>query len=107
MTPSRSPLKRTATLLRRAPLRKQSPKHRRWLREYREAREEALLEATYRCQARLAGCLHFGTETHHRKGRVGQDANARLLVACSACHARAHAHPEEAYALGLSERRVS
>jgi hypothetical protein len=75
-------------------------------RVYRK-RRPVFLEANPWCG--FPGCLAAAAEVHHRKGRVG----ALLLDErfwtglCHHHHQHVTEHPSEAYALGMSERRVS
>lgn len=81
-----------------------SKKRARELNAYRTLRV-SFLEANPLCELE---CGAAASEVHHKRGRVGV-----LLLSvehwaalCSPCHRHITEHPAEAYALGISERRV-
>lgn len=110
MPPRTKPLRQT-TELRRSPLQRSSVlssvsyKRQKDNGAYRKLRRE-FLEARPWCE--YPDCVAPATDVHHRKGRVG----ALLLdvthwsAMCRTHHAHITVNPAEAYALGLSERRV-
>lgn len=100
------PLRRTVELMRYKRINIMSRKQRARLERYFEVKTDALLAADYRCQAKLDGCSYWAAEVHHMRGRVGADLFRTLLAICRQCHRYLTLHPEEAYALGLSKRRV-
>jgi hypothetical protein len=77
--------------------------------EYAKARDVVRERAGYRCEARLLGCTHFGTEVHHVAGRVGPDVNApeQLLSLCGTCHRAIHANPKRSYDAGFMASRLA
>lgn len=93
---------------RRRPIRPVSPRKRKWLREYAEARVTVLSRAEGFCEAWLVGCETKAVDVHHLKGRVGPDANLpeNLRALCRNCHERIHRNPNDAYRVGLMIRRV-
>jgi len=70
-----------------------------------EIRERVVLRDTQVCRYCLAG---WQLEIHHRQGRGGDNPNrlSNLLTLCSSCHKWVTEHPEMAYQLGLSVKRV-
>lgn len=57
------------------------------------------------CEALIRGVCSGGptTDRHHVRGR----AHPETVDLCHACHMWLHAHPEQAYALGLLKKRNS
>lgn len=88
-------------------MRRNTPKRAKQEREYAKLRRQ-FLDANPWCQYPLE-CGEPATEVHHRKGRVG----ALLLnmlhwsALCHDHHRYVTEHPQHAYELGISERRVS
>lgn len=75
-----------------------SPKQRVALRE----------RAEHMCEVRRPGCLHYGTNAHHRKNvsQGGTDELSNLLLVCGSgttgCHGWITEHPGEAKRMGWS-----
>lgn len=89
----------------RTPINPVSDRQRDFLDDYHAKREVALEEVDNRCQAQLYGCMVVATETHHKAGRLGEDANTQLLPVCRSCHQQITEHKVNDYELGLSIRR--
>jgi len=61
------------------------------------------------CQIKHDGCTFTATETHHKKGRIGDrllDVSTFLSV-CASCHKHCEIHPEWAKENGFSEDRTN
>ena len=80
-----------------------SKRHRAYLAEYKQARDEVKNRANLRCEIRVwdicEGRVH---QIHHklRRSQGGTNDLDNLLAACNSCHQYAHDHPVEAYAKG-------
>lgn len=70
-----------------------------------EIREKVILRDAHICRYCFAG---WNLEVHHRQGRGGDNPNrlSNLISLCSACHKWCTEHPEMAYKLGLSVKRI-
>lgn len=102
-------LSRHAGLDRKARLRTRSVKKSRRDREYTRLRKSFLSLHPF-CQIGWDwDCTGWATEVHHARGRVGADLAdvSRFVAACRHCHRLATEHPAEAYARGVSERRIA
>lgn len=103
--PRRTPLRSTSPLERRTPLRVVGKKVRRDRHEMKatrpivEARSGGICEAPFFPHV----CTSVATEMHHRKRRSqgGDNSPENIAHLCSNAHARVHAFPAEAYAVGL------
>lgn len=75
-------------------------------REYRKLRDEWMSEHQL-CEW-PEGCNAAATDCHHRAGREGWRLldSSRWSALCRPHHMRATTEPAEAYALGISERRI-
>lgn len=60
------------------------------------------------CEVGADGCEGRAVHRHHKRGRVGPDADDRdhTLDVCAACHRHIHAHPTLSYERGWLERRT-
>lgn len=77
-------------------------------KEWRHVRRERAESVAYVCEAALLGvCDGYGVHGHHvvRDRSLNTFENCRWL--CSSCHRWVHAHPAQAYTLGLLERSAS
>lgn len=102
-------MKRSGPLRRKTPLRSTSSLKRSALkggRIPRRARPDEPLSTW--CEARTDVCEGRAVHRHHKRGRVGVDADARehTIDVCDACHRHIHAHPTESYQRGWMERRT-
>lgn len=102
--------------MRRSPLKRRTPLRRRGESRddamWRNVRDRRLELDGYECQAPargLAGECFGRLEVHHvlPRGRGGKDTLRNTITVCLACHARIHAHPEAAYAVGLLARSAT
>jgi hypothetical protein len=93
--------------VKRSPIRRVSPQRAAEQRIYTKRRRVFLAERE-RCEWPL-GCEQAATEVHHRRGRVGALylAVEHWSALCHDHHTHCTQNPAEAYALGISERRVS
>ena len=71
---------------------------------YRKAQRTLMERSQGMCEARIAAvCTGRYEHAHHirRRSQGGSDTAENLLACCEECHARIHANPTEAQALGL------
>lgn len=87
-----------------------SKRHRAYLAEYKQARDEVKNRASLRCEIRVwdicEGRVH---QIHHRlrRSQGGSNDVDNLLAACNSCHAYCHDNPTESYAKGWLIRSES
>ena len=99
----RTPLARTARLIRRTPLARVGRKRKANAAEWWQARRWCLDRAQGRCEV----CGNKATEAHHilRRSQGGTNDPSNLLAVCHACHARIHAQPQWAFERGYLRSR--
>lgn len=103
----RAPLQAKTALVGSTPLSRSSRLTRTAIARWRPQRSLEEVHArrvvTARALGRCEGCGAVGpTEWSHRisRGRGGPWCATNGLALCTRCHSHAHAHPDEAYALG-------
>lgn len=104
----KTPLRASASLSTRTPVKAVSDKRRRRDQAYEGARQAALSRAGGRCEIiALPSCIQRGEQVHHVAGRGGRDPHrlSNLLVTCHVCHTFVHENPALSYEKGWMARR--
>ncbi len=101
MIQRRTPLKRSASPLKRTPLRRVSKKLAKGLRAYSKLRRDFLVDHP-NCEITRDGCTHQSTQVHHGAGR-GTNLNeiGTWFAICGNCHLWLHANARTARLLGF------
>lgn len=103
-----SPLKRTADLKQRTPIRRVSARRRKRDAVYPERRRQVYERDEGCCRRCRLFLLPDIGHVHHLAGRGGRDPHRLegLVLLCPACHEHVHRHPAESYDQGWMVRRL-
>lgn len=95
-----------STIQRKHFIKKQSERGRSYQDELDELRPALAARSGGRCEGQLARCIGGPGQPHHklRRSQGGKNTMANLIMCCPPCHEWIHAHPSEAYELGLLTR---
>lgn len=109
LSPSKTPMKRSAITRRTGIKRRPSPKRRKKQREWNRITREAIAAVNGFCVVRSSDCTQWATDGHHRlkSSQGGKNTLENCVPCCRRCHDFLEAHPATAVVLGFSIRRSS